>query len=100
MKRIKISLSDSTVELLEAVSAKKNLSKSNYICLLIQNDLNRKSMSSDSKLLEVLSDIDTDLRALICRDEIDGVEKLKILQYAKDIKEILSKGGCEDGICQ
>ena len=91
MKRIKITLSDSTVELLEKEAALNNISKSNYIGILIQRELFQNSAKYDGKILEKISDIDADLRALICRDELSGVEKLKILEYAKDIKDLLKE---------
>lgn len=89
MKRIKITLSDSTAAMLDEISKEKDISKSNYIGLLIQNANTKKEASSNQELIQTVSNIELDLRALICRKELDGVEKLKVLEYAKDIKQLL-----------
>lgn len=91
MKRIKITLSDSTAALLDDIARKRDISKSNYIGLLIQNAGENGMGTNNRELVEAISNIDLDLRSLICRKELDGIEKLKILEYAKDIKLLLQE---------
>ncbi len=89
MKRIKISLSDETVNLLEEQASKEGMTKSTYLGMLVANQKNLRAHKYDKQILETISNIDVDLRALIIRPEIADNDKLKILEYAKEIKSLL-----------
>ena len=100
MNRVKITLSSQTNDLLNAIVQGKGISKSNYIERLINEDYKKSNL--DSELVKAISDIDVDLRALVCRDEFAAEEKLMVIEYAKDIKDMLknidSKEGATNGI--
>lgn len=100
MNRIKITLSNQTTDLLNATAQRKGISKSNYIERLINEDYKKSDL--DSVIVKAISDIDVDLRALVCRDEFSAEEKLMVIEYAKDIKDMLknidSKEGATNGV--
>lgn len=89
MKRIKFSFSEATLDKLEKSAARVGVSKSIYLTKLIQNDSGDLSVIKRNKLVEAISNVDIDLRSLVMRPELSANDKLKIIEYAKDIKGLL-----------
>ena len=92
MKRLELTLPDEVLKKIEEQSSLKGFTKSKYIEYVVNGCKDeRPEIIKQAKLVEAISNIDIDLRALIVREELTAEDKLKIDTYSKDIRDSFQK---------
>ena len=91
-KRLELTIDEELIKKIESDAKQRGFTKSEQISFLI-NDCkdNRPEIIKQSKLVAVMSDIDISLRAMIAKDVLTDEEKMKLFEYAKDIRAGFSK---------
>lgn len=89
-KRLFLSMSEEDVDRLDRLRNELGMNRSQYIRYLLSGQ--RKVIPSsikDKKLIEVLSQIDLDMRVLALKDGVTAKDSLAIFSEIKEIKRLL-----------